>query len=101
MDPGMLWLPAFLAVVGLFVGRAVALWRGGCPHRGKVWGVFLLPLLVLPLGAAPLVLLVTAAAVLAAGLTAHSRLRVTVAFTALACAVATAAAVSWGGAQAW
>lgn len=87
----MLALPAVFGVLGVFVGRKVALMRGACPHRGKVWGAFLLPLLLLPLmmDVAPLVLMVILGAALGAGLTAHSELKVTALSTALGVTLAT------------
>ena len=86
------YLPGLLGVLGLFVGRKVALMMGACPHRGKVWGAFLLPLLMLPLmmDRAPLVLLVSAGAALGAGLTAHSPTRHTLCATLVGVSMATA-----------
>ena len=87
----MLALPAVLGVLGVFVGRKVALMRGACPHRGKVWGAFLLPLLALPLmmDVVPLVLMVVLGAALGAGLTAHAALRVTALSTTVGVTLAT------------
>jgi hypothetical protein len=68
----MFILPLALAIAGIWIGRRVALARGVCPHRGKVWGAFLLPLACLPLpGLQFQALAVSLGAALAAGLTAH------------------------------
>lgn len=87
----VIFLPAILGVLGLFVGRRLALRHGACPHRGKVWGAFLLPLLALLLmmDRAPLVLLVSAGAALGAGLTAHFPIKVTLPATIAGVALAT------------
>lgn len=81
----MTYLPALFGVLGLFVGRHYALKYGECPHRGKVWGAFLLPLLllVLMMDQAPLVFLVSAGAALGAGLTAHRSIKVSLVATTL------------------
>ncbi len=77
------YLPATLGVLGLFAGRQAAIARGQCPHRGKVWGAFILPLLLLPLmmQQSPLILLVSVGAALGAGLTAHSSMKVSLVAT--------------------
>ena len=87
----MSFLPAIFGVLGLFVGRRVAVARGLCPHRGKVWGVFLLPLLLLVvmMAEAPLVFIVSMGAALGAGLTAHSSMKTTLLATAVSVALAT------------
>lgn len=81
----MSYLPAILGVLGLFAGRQAAMARGQCPHRGRVWGAFLLPLLLLPLmmQQSPLILLVSVGAALGAGLTAHSSMKVSLVATIL------------------
>ena len=68
----MFILPLAMALAGIWIGRRVALARGACPHRGKVWGAFLLPLIFLPLpGLQFQALAVSMGAALASGLTAH------------------------------
>lgn len=76
----MFILPLVLALAGIWVGRRAALARGACPHRGKVWGAFTLPLLCLPVPGLQLQALgVSMGAALAAGLTAHRSVQATVA----------------------
>ncbi len=80
------------------MGRRVALRRGQCPHRGKVWGAFILPLclLIVMMAQAPLVFMVSMGAALGAGLTAHSSMRTTLLSTITAVALATLIAVKAG-----
>ncbi len=87
----MTYLPALLGVLGLFVGRHYAHKYGECPHRGKVWGAFLLPLLLLivMMDQAPLVFIVSAGAALGAGLTAHRSIKVSLPATTLGVALGT------------
>lgn len=87
----MEFFPAIFAALGLFVGRHVARRKGLCPHRGKVWGAFLLPLLLLPLmmAQAPLVFMVSAGAALGAGLTAHSSIKLSLFATSVGVTLAT------------
>lgn len=84
-------LPAILAVIGIFAGKRLALVIGTCPHRGKVWGAFVFPLLALPalVDQTPLPLLVSVGAALGAGLTAHEVLPKTVIATLLGVSVGT------------
>ena len=75
----MFLLPLALALAGIWIGRRVAMARGACPHRGKVWGAFLLPLLGLPVpGLQFQALAASMAAAVAAGLTAHRSVSATV-----------------------
>ena len=72
----MEFLPTGLALLGALLGAKMAKMVGQCPHRGKVWGAFLLPLccmLYVPLQ--PLALAASAAGALGAGLTAHGSLK--------------------------
>ena len=92
----MIFLPQFLALLGLFVGRKLAQVLGHCPHRGKVWGAFGLPLLTLAFAPEPLQimpLLVSAGAALGAGLTAHSGMPKTFGATFLGVLLATGVSV--------
>jgi len=71
----MEFLSSGLALLGALLGAKIAKMLGQCPHRGKVWGAFLLPLSCLaypPLQ--PLALAASAAGALGAGLTAHGSL---------------------------
>ena len=84
-------LPAVFGLLGLFVGRRVAARHGLCPHRGKVWGAFLVPLLLLVvmMAQAPLVFMVSMGAAIGAGLTAHSAMKTTLLATSAAVLAAT------------
>lgn len=95
----MTYLPALFGVLGLFVGRHTARKYGECPHRGKVWGAFLLPLLLLivMMDQAPLVFLVSAGAALGAGLTAHRSIKFSLCATALGVAIATEVGIVMAG----
>jgi hypothetical protein len=87
----MTFLPLLLALIGIFAGRQVALKRETCPHRGKVWGSFIMPLLALPVPELQFqALAVSLTSALGAGLTAHASPRVT--FVAVLMAGAGAAA---------
>ena len=69
----MIVLPLLLALLGIFLGRLFALKRGECPHRGKVWGAFLLPLIGLAVPELQFqALAISLTSALAAGLTAHA-----------------------------
>jgi hypothetical protein len=87
----MTYLPALFGVLGLFVGRHYAHKYGECPHRGKVWGAFLLPLLLLivMMDQAPLVFMVSAGAAMGAGLTAHRSIKVSLLATTVGVTIAT------------
>ena len=92
----MIFLPQLLALLGLFLGRKLAQVSGNCPHRGKVWGAFALPLLTLPFAPPStqlLPLLVSAGAALGAGLTAHSEMPKTFGATFLGVMLATGVSV--------
>ena len=74
----MFILPLVMALAGIWIGRRVALARGACPHRGKAWGAFLLPLLCLPIPGLQFQALANSlGAALAAGLTAHRSVQAT------------------------
>ena len=93
----MFILPLVLALAGIWVGRHVALARGACPHRGKVWGAFLLPLLALPVpGLQFQALAASLSAALAAGFTAHRSVQATF-FAVLVVGGAATAGVHLGG----
>ena len=84
-------LPLLLALIGIFGGRLLTIKHGACPHRGKVWGAFTLPLLALPIpGLQFQALAVSLASALGAGFTAHASVGVTVVAVLLAGAGATA-----------
>jgi hypothetical protein len=89
----LIFLPQFLALVGLFVGRKLAQVMGNCPHRGKVWGASVLPLIALPFAPEPVQLMplvVSACAAIGAGLTAHSDMPKTFGATLFAVLIASA-----------
>lgn len=93
----MLVIPALLAIFGIFAGRWYALKKGQCPHRGKVWGAFTLPLLALAVPALQIqAFAVSLAAALAAGFTAHQTIKTTLIATTVAVALATFAVHSAG-----
>lgn len=80
----MFTLPALLSLLGVVLGPPLARSRNECPHRGKVWGAFLLPLLALlyqplqfqALGA-------SLAGALGAGFTAHQPVKTTLGVVAV------------------
>ena len=85
----MYFVPVILSILGLFIGPAVAKKLDNCPHRGKVWGAFILPLLALfypPLQMHAVA--VSFSAAVAAGLTAHGSFSVTLAAVTIGCSVA-------------
>ncbi len=68
----MKFVPLALSIAGLLLGPVLARALHNCPHRGKVWGAFLLPLLALVSPSLQMLALGTSlGAALAAGLTAH------------------------------
>jgi hypothetical protein len=75
----MFLIPFILSLVGVLAGPPIAQAMHNCPHRGKVWGAFLTPLLAAFY--APLQILALAASLggaLGAGLTAHRSLAISV-----------------------
>ena len=81
----MVGIPAYLSLLGFFMGRWYAQRQGQCPHRGRVWGAFLFPLFALAIPALQLqAILVSMAAALASGLTAHHSLKLSLVVTLLA-----------------
>ena len=68
----MFLLPLALSLIGLAVGPSVARSLNNCPHRGKVWGAFLLPLFALVSPALSFQALgASLAGAVSSGLTAH------------------------------
>lgn len=74
----MVALPWILSLVGVFIGPPIARARQACPHRGKVWGAFLMPLLALTIPSLQFQALgASLAAALGAGFTAHKPVKLT------------------------
>lgn len=71
-------IPLILSLLGVLIGPPIARARQACPHRGKVWGAFLTPLLALAVPSLQFQALgASLAAAVGAGLTAHKAVKQT------------------------